>query len=224
MNLKNGEERTIEYFYSVLNVASTASDQEIKEAYFKLKNTFASNNQALYSLVDDSYLAQTVQEIELAYKALSETKNRNHFEQEPAGQDQILEATSRGLSNFDEIVRESAPRNRATLLLQTGTAKDPQIQAMAKKMIAEAGKVDGSLFKALRELFKVQKSDIQDHVKISLTYIDYIEENRFDFLPQPIYVKGFVNSYLTFLGVPEKQKLCDSYMGTFNSWLKEKEN
>ena len=77
MNPSQNTEKSLQDCYNILGLPTDASDQEIKEAYFKLKNTFSIGNQALYSLADENYLTATLRDLDAAYKRLCQTKKKS---------------------------------------------------------------------------------------------------------------------------------------------------
>jgi cytoskeletal protein RodZ len=77
---------------------------------------------------------------------------------------------------------------------------------------------DGSILVRLREVAGVSQQEIQERTKISLEYIRGMENNRFDRLPQVVYVKGFMRSYLRYLNVPGLEKIVTAYAARLEAW------
>ena len=79
---------------------------------------------------------------------------------------------------------------------------------------------------ALPHLVKLllQKEEMQDHIKISIGYIEHLEANKFELLPLAIYVKGFMRSYLRFLGVEEYDRLVKTYLERMKDWQAKKKS
>ncbi len=213
MNPSQNTEKSLQDCYNILGLPTDASDQEIKEAYFKLKNTFSIGNQALYSLADENYLTATLRDLDAAYKRLCQTKKKSEVSESFIITD---------YANNDFIPTSIAQKIKTPLIANGIKTKDPELSKKMQDLISKTEKIDGDLFKRLRELCQISPHEIQENIKISVTYIEYIEQNRFDFLPQPVYVKGFVTSYLTFLGAPDRQRLTDAYIGNFSAWLNQK--
>ena len=59
----------------------------------------------------------------------------------------------------------------------------------------------GLALKAAREELGVSLVEISDKTRISLSYLEHIEAGRFDLLPSPAYVKGFLRNYCSFVHV-----------------------
>jgi hypothetical protein len=67
--------------YDVLNVGPQASRQQIRESYVRLKQTFSTANQALYSLVSDDEAGLMNAQVEEAFRVLSDDHKRRLYDQ-----------------------------------------------------------------------------------------------------------------------------------------------
>jgi cytoskeleton protein RodZ len=85
-------------------------------------------------------------------------------------------------------------------------------------MIGAADPGDGDLFKRLRETCEVTEDEICERTKVSIAYVQAIEVNRFDRLPQAVYVKGFLRSYFRYLCVPDAEKLVAAFSARLVDW------
>ena len=102
--------------------------------------------------------------------------------------------------------------------------QDPEIKRKISELIAEHSPTDGKLYREIRNTVQVDEEEMQEHIKISIGYIRALEENRFDLLPQPVYVKGFLRSYLKYLGIPDHDRLVQAYAESFTTWHDKKES
>jgi cytoskeletal protein RodZ len=59
----------------------------------------------------------------------------------------------------------------------------------------------GAWLRRQREARGVTLRDIADASKISLRYLEALEQDRFDVLPAPVFVKGFLREYTRFVGL-----------------------
>ncbi|MEE8433492.1 MAG: helix-turn-helix domain-containing protein [bacterium] len=73
---------------------------------------------------------------------------------------------------------------------------------------------NGPVLKKIRELHGLTLENIAEHTKIRRTYLEYIEEGEFTFLPAEIYVKGFVSLVARMLDLPTERVSTD-YMNTY---------
>jgi cytoskeletal protein RodZ len=69
-----------------------------------------------------------------------------------------------------------------------------------------------------REVREVTLAEIADVTKISKTYLQALEEERFDVLPAPVFAKGFLREYARYVGL-DPDEVVNSYL----SALREEE-
>jgi cytoskeleton protein RodZ len=64
----------------------------------------------------------------------------------------------------------------------------------------EAGSF-GVWLRRQRELREISLRDVAERTKISLRYLEAMEEDRFDLLPAPVFAKGFLREYARYVGL-----------------------
>lgn len=69
-------------YYEILNLEKNASNSDIRQSYFRLKNTYSHSNQALYSLLEEDDLQDSLGEIREAYDVLIEPESRLTYDQQ----------------------------------------------------------------------------------------------------------------------------------------------
>ena len=286
-------------YYEILNLEKNASNSDIRQSYFRLKNTYSHSNQALYSLLEEDDLQDSLGEIREAYDVLIEPESRLTYDKQLvssglAKQSDLCKQLHRsvelrknqvadpgrssglkdhGISEPDltkrsstlrrdmaiqplagrqaaeiepghnfrfeapdpreqgggepgsQALADSAPASTVIEMHKPGARKliatkalDSGVQRKIQDLIEEGDLGDGALFRKIRLLVGVSQEEMQDHIKISIGYIKNLEENCFDLLPQEVYVKGFLKSYLRFLGVPGGDKLVNAYAERLKSW------
>lgn len=62
----------------------------------------------------------------------------------------------------------------------------------------------GERFRKIRSDRRISLREVSRSTKIQVKYLEAIEEGAYDRLPAEVYVKGFLRSYATHLGVPEE--------------------
>ena len=62
----------------------------------------------------------------------------------------------------------------------------------------------------------MELEDISSTTKISPSYLRFIEEDRFEELPAPVYVRGFVRAYADCVGL-DAARVAASYMKKFEA-------
>ena len=71
----------------------------------------------------------------------------------------------------------------------------------------------GEYLKKGREARNISLSDISDYTKISKIYLDGLENDDYTNMPAELYVKGYISSYASCIGIDEHEalKLYDSF-------------
>ena len=71
----------------------------------------------------------------------------------------------------------------------------------------------GDYLKKAREARNISLSDIADYTKISKTYLDGLENDDYTNMPAELYIKGYISSYASCIGIDEHEalKLYDSF-------------
>lgn len=67
-------------FYEILDVPFDASRLQIREAYIRLKSTFSSSGQALYSLISDEDARKALESLDEAYRTLNDEVLRRNYD------------------------------------------------------------------------------------------------------------------------------------------------
>jgi cytoskeleton protein RodZ len=81
-----------------------------------------------------------------------------------------------------------------------GAGKFPGRQPPWEKTQPEPGSF-GEWLRRQREMREISLRDIAERTKISLRYLEAMEEDRFDVLPAPIFAKGFLREYARYVGL-----------------------
>jgi cytoskeletal protein RodZ len=71
----------------------------------------------------------------------------------------------------------------------------------------------GEFLKEYRKLKGLSRDDVAYNTKISLKYIEALEENNFELFPALVYAKGYLKIYAKFLGLVdyEIEKMIEKY-------------
>lgn len=71
--------------------------------------------------------------------------------------------------------------------------------------------VTGPALRRLREARGLSLRHISATTKIGIRFLEYIEEDRFAFLPPPVYLRGFLQEYARLVGL-EPRSLAEAYL------------
>lgn len=69
----------------------------------------------------------------------------------------------------------------------------------------------GSWLRRQREMRDVTLRDIADTTKIGVRYLEALEDDRFDVLPAPVFVKGFLREYASYVGM-DPDEVVNTYL------------
>jgi len=225
-----GSALTAPTYYQILNVDPQANRLMIRESYLRLKSLYQSGGAGLYGLSADSQSDADRQtaELEEAFAVLNDEHRRVDYDRSiglvvRTGAAANLFSTSAQppQESWQSASSETIQTNRSTLKViktKAHRADNADIQERFKSLLSEADLGDGTTLARLREIVKVGESEMQERTKISLEYIRAMEANRFDRLPQVVYVKGFMRSYLKYLCVPEAEALITAFAARLEAW------
>lgn len=204
------EKQTNEYnYYEVLEVEENAPQHEVHKAYVRAKETYSSENPALYTVFSPTEAKQLLLLVEEAYSVLGNTRLRNAYHQkigipllkseqssDNQGQQRVLPAV-----NLD--LRQKAP-------LKLEYAQNEKMESE----IRACEKCDGAFLQKVRSYKGLTVAALSEIIKVSSFYINAVEEMNPVNLPAPVFVRGYVSQISKTLGLPEK-KAIDSYMAIF---------
>lgn len=224
----------IKNYYEILQISPSASRVLVRGAFLRLKKTYGSASQALYSLMDDEEARQALAEIEEAFRVLDDDHLRKEHDMllKTSGE-QLLGSTRpfhSALEDGDQWqatpASESVPESPSFLKrLPTLSKVSPRLQdAQVRQRLDEiwgAGDIgDGLMYKHMREAAGIELKDLYAQTKIIPEYITAIESNDFSKLPALVYIKGFLRSYLQFLGVADLAGAIQAFTEKLQAWEK----
>lgn len=184
--------------YDVLEVLRDASTEEVERAYRLARATYGHDSLAVYSIYDDVEAGAIRDRIDEAWRVLSDPRSRDAYD-----------ASLPSREGDPELPLE------ITLAFESGEHTDavPELEALEED--PDAG-FDGARLRRARLHRGIDLEQIAQVTKISATYLHFIEEERFDDLPAPVYVRGFVRAYARFIGL-DADAVVASYMERFQA-------
>ncbi|MCB0415357.1 MAG: helix-turn-helix domain-containing protein [Bdellovibrionales bacterium] len=221
-------------FYELLDVASTATQDEIHRAYQKAKQTYAPNSPALYTMFTPEEAREIALMLEEAFATLSShearkrydlklLKLRNNDEPNSALYSETLPDVSLDKDGQDPGLYsspEEEPTSKVPKEVPDGYAQTPlsvyKIDHKMEENIKHSEVFDGSFIKSVREYKKVELHDLSEKTRISTAYINAIEANDFKALPAAVFSRGFINQISKILGL-DAEKASKSYMDLFKN-------
>ncbi|MEE8507705.1 MAG: helix-turn-helix domain-containing protein [Myxococcota bacterium] len=181
--------------YEVLEISRGVSPEEIERAYWVARSCYADDSLALYSVFDLSDAAVIRERIDLAYRVLTDMEARRVYDAKLAAEE---------LESVDPVdVRRSQ-----------SAAKTPDVQTVAfDEFDAEeqSGEFDGARLRRERVRRGFELEQVAGITKINPSYLRAVEDERYEELPPPVYVRGFVAAYACAVGL-DPAKVVGSYM------------
>lgn len=185
--------------YEVLEVARNVSREEIERAYRLVRDTYAEDSLAGYSIFQEGDVATIRGRIEAAYQVLSDADSRRAY-------DAALAAVG------DPPGPVSQPGPDAPDL--AGPAPEPQLGAF-DDFGDEHDDYDGARLRRSRLRRGMEIEDVARVTKVNPAYLRFIEEERFGDLPARVYVRGFVMAYASCVGL-EPRSMAGGYLQRFD--------
>jgi DnaJ-class molecular chaperone len=184
-------------YYEILEVSYNATWEEIKKAYRLAKKTYSQDSIASYSLFDANDREMILNRVEEAYETLIDGEKRQRYNQA------ILE----GSSELDDQTFKDTPES-------AGHSEDS---------VLPSGQITGEILKRAREKRGVSLEEIADLTKISLAYLQFLEQDHYRNLPVEVYLQSYLHQYATILKLDSSQ-VVDGYLENYRKWAEEKES
>lgn len=218
-------------YYELLEVSPTASPQEIHRAYERVRRIYEPNSIALYSLFTPEETTTIHQRIEDAYRTLIYEDNRKKYDAQLRGVMAIPEQPAPSRQRYYEPPRPSrlqppvsAPERAEPQ--PPDAAQLPAVPAPPSGQDDETipvapfiGEFSGPAIKALREQRGKSLHAVANQTKVSIRYLEFIEEENFQKLPVRTYTRGFLMLYAKALGC-DPERFANDYLKRFDAATK----
>src|SRR5450432_1577 len=193
-------------FYEVLETEPGVSDEEIRRAYRLCKEIYALGSPVVSGLYDDAELVSLHERANAAHDTLFAPERRRLYD------------LSLPEADLARAVRRAAQAPRP----------DPASVARPESSGISGGpspapvdldtEVSGAVLRRVRESRGMELSEVAQRTKISERHLRSIEDERFDELPAPVYVRGFVAQIARVLRIDPAQA-AETYIRRFRGAL-----
>lgn len=226
-------------YYEILGVDRAASPEEIRNAYDVSKHAFQDDSLATYSLFTDEENQEILALISRAYETLFNPELRREYDafldglerEEPPTREVRLSLQPRLQALRAQV---SPPRSRPASPVamsrpngprparepepppadESRRIVPPEHDESTEKYIQTVSCYTGPVLKKIRQMKGYSLEDVAERTKIRRTYIEYLEEEEFSFLPAAVYVKGFVTMIAGMLNLPA-HRVAEDYMAYY---------
>lgn len=176
----------VETHYAVLGIGPRATPEQVERAYRHAAGLYDSEALATYSLLDSDERQQAGVRVEEAYAVLRDSGRRHEYD------------LSLGLA-----AQGSAPAYAPLPDLAPIAARAP--------VVVLPDPVTGPDLKRFRESRGIALREIAAASKVGVRFLEYIEAERVDVLPAPVYLRGFVQEYARVVGL-DPRPTAESYL------------
>lgn len=193
--------------YQLLEVDPRAAKEEIRRAFALAQETYGTDSMATYSLLGSDERREIFNRIREAYMLLMDDEKRRGYDDVLLREGRVEPADLRPVprGSFAPAPAAMVPLPSASVLVAPPLPPPPA-----------AGSIEyrGAVLGRLREERGLTLRDISKRSKVNVTYLRFIEEEAFDLLPAPVYVRGFLRLYAESLGLNGRE-VVESYMPPF---------
>lgn len=186
-------------WFEVLELDENATEAEVKNAYKALKKLYSEDSMLTAPLAEeflDSNREGILAKIEEAYAELKKM--------------------------FAEMHREEKNETKDFGIYDRLEASDQDWKTTETTETTEPDAFNGPMLRNIRERLNMELMDIAYTTKISRRYIESIEDEKFEELPEEVYVRGYLYNYAKHLSLDPK-KVTAAYMNRYSEWKKRKE-
>jgi len=182
-------------YYELLDIPSSSSPDRIERAYRIARETYAPSSTATYSVFSDEDNAEILRRIEEAYAVLSNPRLRSEYDRRLPG----------AAESKDLVPADPASRRFESYPSQTSAAPSPRagpgLGELADALLPENGVYDGGVLRRIRMSLGVELEEISSVTKVNPHHLASIEDERYETLPAPVYVRGFVEQFARCIGL-----------------------
>ena len=87
---------------------------------------------------------------------------------------------------------------------------------------ADLQQMPGLFLQQSRKALGLSLQDVSTRTKVRASILQDIEEQRFDFLPAPVYLRGFLREFARMVNVPDADALIDAFMARYKNDKEQK--
>jgi len=155
----------------------------------------------------------TMLEIKTAYQNLKDLYTKGSIAISPIEDDYPEGAREEIINKIDEAYTWLATHYKrtgegASQQSDTGTTR---VSSATRQEVSAIDEFDGPTLKHIREMLGIDIGEVEFSTKISLQHIRNIEEDKFRFLPEEVFVKGYISAYAKCLGL-DAPKVVEQYI------------
>lgn len=173
--------------YTVLGIGRSSNDEEVRRAYKRQREIYATGGLATSSLLDETELLAAQAKIDEAHDTLLDPVRRRAYD----------------LSTFPDPEAENA--GAEAVPRPALAAEQLMLQSELAREIGPDTEFTGPLLRKVRESQGIEIAEISSRTKISKAHLVALEDESYDNLPAIVYVRGFVTELAKYLRLDPAQ-------------------
>jgi hypothetical protein len=210
-------------YYEILNISPGASFFEIRRGYKEAILLYDMDSLATYSLLDEEDRGNIVNTIEKAFKTLISEDRRIEYDKTLLKEGKVDESFfSRNSKKSTPVFHVNEPSiNKKSLDRKVGTfiKDDDEVRRLSEEILAREF-ISGNDLKCLRKASGIKLEEVFEVARISVSILNYIENDELEKLPPQIYLKNFLKSYAEILQI-DSDKIVDGFIKNMNRHKKQ---
>jgi flagellar biosynthesis protein FlhG len=202
----DGEVLPSDVHYDLLEVAPTASFEDIRRANRRIRDIYGAESVAISGLYEPAGLEAVHRRLDLAYTTLMDAAKRKDYDLElfPEG----VPLPPAPATAEPVVVRAPPPA--------PGAVPAPAPERPPMPAVGPRTEFTGPLLRQVREALGIELREITERTKIGLAYLVSLEEEQFARLPAPVYVRGFLGEYARVLGL-DGRRVLETYLERYRA-------
>lgn len=200
--------------YQVLEISYEASAEEIQSAYEVARDIYSHDALVSGSILTEHERRRTFDRITEAYHTLIAEESRRLYDQR-LGLTESLNRPVRGAFSAHAPVDDRVEETRELEMRDRTTEPQPPAARTEPRkcpiQLEPSEQASGEFLRRAREAMGLELSTISEETKIGRSVLEYIENERIDRLPAPVYLRAFTRQMARCLGLDE-ERVSSSYL------------
>ena len=200
--------------YQVLEISCEASADEIQSAYEVARDIYSHDALVSGSILSEHERRRTFDRIAEAYQTLIAEESRRLYDRRLG----LAESSNRPFRSTASVHEPVAERAEETRELQAQDRK-PEVEPTKVRVeprkcplqLKPSEQASGEFLRKAREAMGLELATISEETKIGSSMLEYIESERIDRLPAPVYLRNFTRQMARCLGLDE-ERVSTSYL------------
>jgi flagellar biosynthesis protein FlhG len=210
--------------YRLLEVDPAASPREIQQTYQVLKRGYEAGSNLIPPHLSAAAVARVAERIEAAYRTLIFLESRTDYDRKMVsegiyGADRIRSAAEHFPPGPEKPAAQPAPSPLPITLAEEAPASAPNPEPESADGGPVPGRglpVTGATLRSHREARRLTLEAIVEKTKIRPAILEALEQERFQDLPAPVFLRGFLRQLASCLGL-DPAVICSEYMARIPS-------